>query len=131
MASIADVRSIALGLPEVVEGDHGHDHLTGWKVAGKAFVWERPLRAGDVAALEGLQERVPGGEIVAVRVPRVEKEAVLASVPGAFHVPHFAGFPAVLVELAAIPVDELRELITDGWLAQAPKRVARAYLDDA
>lgn len=131
MASIADVRSIALALPEVVEGDHGHDHLTGWKVTGKAFVWERPLRAGDVAALEGLQERVPSGEIVAVRVPSVEKEAVLASVPGAFHVPHFDGFPAVLVELAAIPVDELRELITDGWLAQAPRRVARAYLDDA
>jgi hypothetical protein len=64
-------------------------------------------------------------------VPSVEKEAVLASVPGAFHVPHFDGFPAVLVELAAIPVDELRELITDGWLAQAPRRVARAYLDDA
>jgi hypothetical protein len=131
MATLDDVRSIASALPETIEADHGHDHLPGWSVRGKAFAWERPLRARDVADLETAGSRVPPGEIVAVRVPLTEKEAVLASVPGAFHVPHFAGFPAVLVELDAIPVDQLKELITDGWLAQAPKLLARAFLDGA
>jgi len=129
MATLDDVRTVTSALPEVTEGEHGHDHLTGWKVAGKAFVWVRPLRPRDVADLEARGEPVPAGEIVAVRVPVTEKEAVLATVAGAFHVPHFDGFAAVLVELAAIDVAELRELVTDGWLAQAPKRVAKAFLD--
>jgi hypothetical protein len=131
VATLADVRAIATALPEVVEAEHGHDHLTGWRVHGRAFVWERPLRARDVADLESRGDRVPPGDIVAVRVPSVEKEAVLASVPGAFHVPHFNGFPAVLVELAAITEAELRELITDGWIELAPKRLAKAFLDGA
>lgn len=131
MATVQDLRSIAEALPEVTAGEHGHDHLTGWSVRGKAFVWERPLRQRDIAALDAAGERVPSGEIFAVRVPNEDKEAVLASVTGAFHVPHFNGFPAVLVELDAIAVDELRELITDGWIAQAPKTLAKAFLDGA
>lgn len=131
MATFEDARSIASALPEAIEGEHGHDHWTGWSVRGKAFAFERQLRPKDVADLERLGERVPTGEIIAVRVPAADKEAVLASVPGAFDIPHFSGYPAVLVELAAIPVDELRELITDGWIVQAPKRLAKAFLDGA
>lgn len=131
MATIDDVRAIASALPEVVEEAHGHEHLTGWKVHGKAFAWERPLRARDVADLEAAGARVPEDPIVAVRVPMADKEAVLASVRGVFHVPHFNGFPAVLVELSAAAEDELRELITDAWIAQAPKRLAKAFLDGA
>ncbi|WGL50729.1 hypothetical protein P5P86_12220 [Nocardioides sp. BP30] len=131
MATLDDVRSIATSLPEVVEGTQGHDHMTGWSVRGRSFVWERPLRQRDIADLTGAGERVPGGDIVGVRVAGADKEAVLASVPGAFHVPHFTGYPAVLVELEAIPVDQLREVITDGWIAQAPKGLAKAFLDGA
>jgi hypothetical protein len=72
---------------------------------------------------------VPDGELAGVRVPAVDKEAVLATVPAAFDIPHFRGFPAVLVELDRIGLDELRELVTDGWVMQAPKRLAREYLD--
>ena len=45
-----------------------------------------------------------------------------------FTTPHFDGYPAVLVRLDRISVDELGELITDAWLARAPKRLAQAYL---
>jgi hypothetical protein len=38
-----------------------------------------------------------------------------------FTEPHYNGFPAVLVRLAAVEVDELEELITDAWRCQAPK----------
>ncbi|HVX55222.1 MmcQ/YjbR family DNA-binding protein [Nocardioides sp.] len=127
MATLDDVRALALALPEAVEStSYGS---VAWKVRGKTFVWERPLRQRDVADLEALGERVPEGELAGVRVPAADKEAVLATVPAAFDIPHFRGFPAVLVELDRVDLDELRELITDGWVMQAPKRLAREYLD--
>jgi hypothetical protein len=126
MATLHDVRALALALPEAVEStSYGS---VAWKVRGKTFVWERPLRPRDVADLGALGERVPDGELVGVRVPAPDKEAVLATVPAAFDIPHFHGFPAVLIELDRIDVEELRELVTDGWATQAPKRLARAYL---
>ena len=36
------------------------------------------------------------------------------------------GYPAILVRLAAIGEDELRELILDGWRIQAPKDLVKA-----
>ena len=45
-----------------------------------------------------------------------------------FTTPHFDGYPAILVRLADIGVPELTELITDAWLAQAPKTLIKAFL---
>jgi hypothetical protein len=45
-----------------------------------------------------------------------------------FTTPHFDGYPMVLVQLAAIEATELRELITDAWLAQAPKTLVKTFL---
>jgi hypothetical protein len=42
--------------------------------------------------------------------------------------PHFDGYPMVLVRLAAIGIAELTELVTDAWLAQAPKTLVKAFL---
>ncbi len=36
-------------------------------------------------------------------------------------------FPAVLVRLAAVDVDELAELVTDAWRCQAPKKLVKEY----
>ena len=62
-------------------------------------------------------------------VPDLEdKEALLASDPGKFFTtPHYDGYPAVLVDLAAIDVDELWELIVDSWRIKAPPKVLREY----
>jgi hypothetical protein len=38
-----------------------------------------------------------------------------------FTEPHYNGFPAVLVRLAAVTARELRPLITEAWRCQAPK----------
>ena len=58
-----------------------------------------------------------------------EKEALLQSDPKKFFTtPHYDGYPAVLVNLRAIGVKELRELITESWCTRAPKRVLAAYL---
>jgi len=37
------------------------------------------------------------------------------------------GFPAVLIRLAAIDVDELEELIVDAWRCQAPRAVVKEF----
>jgi hypothetical protein len=55
-----------------------------------------------------------------------EKEALLTSNPDAFlTVPHYDGYPIVLVNLDKIDHDELRELITDSWLIKAPPKLRR------
>ena len=47
------------------------------------------------------------------------------------YTPHFDGYPAILVQLENISVDDLRELIVEAWLVRAPKRLAKAFLDEA
>jgi hypothetical protein len=57
------------------------------------------------------------------------KEALLGSFPEQFFaIPHFDGYPAVLVRLDAIDAELLREVVTDAWLLRAPKRLAEAWL---
>jgi hypothetical protein len=46
-----------------------------------------------------------------------------------FTTPHFNGYPAILVRLELITIDDLTELITEAWLARAPKRLVTAYLN--
>ena len=123
MATLEDVRRIALSLPETVEVDELR-----FQVRKKSFCWERPLRPRDVADLEQLGQRIPTGELLGVRVPSDEKEELLASVEAFFTIPHFDGFPAVLLELARVDADELTEIVTDAWLVQAPKRLAKEFL---
>jgi hypothetical protein len=126
VATWDEVRRIALALPETTEGSSFG--LTAWKVKDKGFVWERPLRRADLAALGS---RAPDGPILGVRVEHVGlKEAHLAANPDAlFTTPHFDGYPAVLVRLDRIELTDLEELIVDAWLCRAPKRLVQRYLD--
>ena len=121
-----DVRRLALGLPETSE--RTSRELRGWCVRDKQFVWERPLRRADLAALGA---GAPDGPILGARVEHLgAKEALLASDPGVFFTtPHFDGYPAVLVRLERIAPAELEEIVVEAWLARAPKRLAKAYLD--
>jgi hypothetical protein len=125
VATWDDVRRIALELPETSEGVSRD--LRHWRVKDKGFVWERPLRRAD---LEALGEAAPDGPILGARVEHlVAKEALLADDPSVFFTtPHFDGYPAVLVRLERIGLDDLREVIVEAWLARAPKRLAEAYL---
>ena len=127
MGTWDDVRRLALALPETSE--RSSRGLAQWLVRDKLFVWERPLRKADLAALG---DAAPGGPILGARVEHlVAKEALLADDPGVFFTtPHFDGYPAILVRLDRIPAADLEEVIVEAWLARAPKRLADAYLGE-
>ena len=73
----------------------------------------------------------PTGPVLAAHVADVGvKDALVADNPVVyFTTSHFDGYPAVLIQLALIDKSELKEVLVDGWLARAPKRLARQYLD--
>jgi hypothetical protein len=126
VAQWTDVRRLALALPETTECDSAGTRQ--WRVKDKLFVWERPLRKADLVALG---EATPSGPILAARVADlVEREALLAENPEVcFTTPHFDGYPAVLVRLDRVRRAALRELVTEAWLARAPKRLVATFTD--
>lgn len=126
MAGWEDVRAMALGLPQTNE--RLSRELRQWLVREKLFVWERPLRRADLAALGN---HAPDGPILGARVEHVAaKEALIGDDPATFFTtPHFDGYPAILVRLDRISLDDLHEVIVEAWLVRAPKRLADAYFD--
>ena len=126
MASWDDVRRLALALPETTE--RLSRDLRQWRVRDKLFVWERPLRRAD---LEALGSSAPDGPILGASVEHLgAKEALIGDDPTVFFTtPHFDGYPAILVRLDRIAVDDLQEVIVEAWLARAPNRLAKAYVD--
>ena len=126
MATWEDVRRLSLALPDTSE--RLSRDLRQWRVHDKLFVWERPLRRAD---LEALGNDAPEGPILGARVEHLgAKEALVADDPTVFFTtPHFDGYPAILVRLDRITLDDLHELIVEAWLARAPKRLAKAYID--
>jgi hypothetical protein len=121
-----DVHRLALGLPET--GERMSRDLRQWRVKDKLFVWERPLRRREI---EALGSDVPDGAILGARVEHLgAKEALLADDPHVFFTtPHFDGYPAILVRLDRITVEDLEEVVTEAWLARAPNRLANEYLE--
>lgn len=126
VVSIDDAGRMAMELPEVVQSERRGQ--VAWSVAGKTFAWERLFSKADIRRFGA--EQPPDGPILAVRVEDLgEKEAVLAAGPrGFFTIPHFDGYPAVLVQLRAATKTSLREALLDGWLACAPPGLAQEHM---
>jgi hypothetical protein len=110
MVTENDVRRVALSLPETTEKpSYG---TPGFRVKDRLFA--RIREEGDLlvwVADEG------------------EKRGLVASEPEKFFTtPHYDGHPTVLVRIAAVDEDELRELLTESWRLRAPRKLA-AQLD--
>jgi hypothetical protein len=123
MASRADVRRIALSLPDVAEGDPKFAFGVMNKGKSKGFCWEWMER------VEAKKPRVANPEVLAVRVPNLDAKEILLMADAAkfFTEPHYDGFPAILVRLKAIGRAELRELLIQAWATQAPKTLVAEF----
>jgi hypothetical protein len=123
VADQGDVRRIALSLPETSEGEGQFGFAVSNKGKLKGFVWVWMER------IHPRKPRVPNPEVLAVRVPNLDvKEMLLQSDTETFFTePHYHGFPAVLVRLPRIGLDELTHLIAEAWCCQAPRALVDAY----
>ena len=111
MASEADLRAIALSLPEVDERS-SYGNRPSWKVRGRGFVGIWKDEASAVITIEDL----------AVRHGMLENEPEKF-----FTTSHYGDGPRLLVRLERVNVAELRELVTDSWRAYAPEDVVAAF----
>ena len=118
-----DVRRIALSLPETSESEDRFAFSVRNGGKDKGFAWNWMER------VEPKEPKVPRHDVLAVRVAnQVEKEMLLKSDPSKFFTePHYNGFPAILVRLPAIDVDELAELLTDAWRCQASRALVKEF----
>lgn len=98
----------AEGLPEVVEGtSYGTPSLQ--------------LR-------KKLLCRVKDADTVVVMCPLEEKEMLMEADPQLyFETAHYKGWPAMLVRIHEIPLDQLRTRLERAWLMRAPKSLAKAW----
>jgi hypothetical protein len=64
------------------------------------------------------------GERLVLKIDLAEREALLQMQPSTFTVtPHYEPYPLVLIRLETVDPLELRELITEAWRQEAPKRL--------
>lgn len=118
MATLSDAKRIASKLPGV---ESGLGVRVKDKVKGFAWPWNERV--------DPKKPRVPNLSVLAIRTANLEeKEMLIASDPEKFFTePHYNNFPAVLVRLDKIEMDELEELLTDAWRRLAPKALVRDF----
>ena len=123
MPDLNDVQRIVLSLPQTIveEDQSAFSVMHKGKHRGIAWLW--PER------IQPKKPRVPNREVLAVRVYDIqEKDMFLATRPTTlFTEPHYDGYPVVLVRLAVIEIDELRELLVNAWRCQAPPALVKSF----
>src|SRR5688572_1440909 len=61
-----------------------------------------------------------------VMIDVLEREALMQEDPETFYVtPHYQDWPAMLVNLERVDLQELRELLIESWRRKAPKRLLK------
>jgi hypothetical protein len=107
MITVADVRHIAAALPRSYE----------------VVVRDRiKFRVGQLVYVAFSRDET----VMGVGFPKEERAAMVAAEPDKFMLPRESEmrFNWILVRLDAIDLDELRELVIDGWRLCVPKSVA-------
>ncbi len=103
------VRQFALTLPGVEEStSYG---TPAFKVRGKLFV-----------------RKHQDGESLVIKVEPTERAMRIKSDPETFHITdHYLNTPWVLVRIASVAREDLRDLLTESWRQSAPKRLLTEY----
>ena len=113
MVTIEDVRALARELPRTEE----------------ALVRDRvKFRVGSIVYLAFSRDET----LMGFAFPKEEREALVGSEPDKFSMPGTSDlrYNWVVVRLAAIDHEEMRELVLDAWRMVVPKRVAKEHLGD-
>lgn len=129
-----DVHDICRGLPETWFGTSWGDVPT-WLVPlkvrgdkGRGFVLHRSPHKSALDPETGEMY----DDLLVIRTADADDKQALVEADGPFFtIEHFRGFNAVLVQqsrLGEVTRDELAEVITDAWLATAPKKLVREFL---
>ncbi len=121
----ADVGEIARSLPEVTS-ELAWGDLPAFKVRGKAFIIYRGPRPDAVDAAGEMID-----DVIVISCAADDKQAIISDDSPFFSTAHFDGYHSVLLresEIGGISKAELTEVITDAWLARAPKRLAQTWL---
>lgn len=123
MVTQDDVRRIAMEFPGVVEGTDRFAFSVVNKGKEKAFAWVWLER------LEPKKARIPQPNVLAVRVGgEDDKDFLVHAAPEVFFTePHYNGFPAILIRLENIAVDQLETMLIEAWHYQAPKALIAEY----
>lgn len=123
MADLADLERIALSLPETIQEEGRLAYVVHHKGKNKAIAWVWLERVDPKKA------RIPNPEVIAIRVRNnAEKEMLVEAEPAKFFTePHYNGFPAILVRLAAVDADELAMLLHNAWRCQAPPALVKSF----
>jgi hypothetical protein len=105
-SAFAKLKAAADGLPEVEEStSYGTPSL---KVRKKSFC------------------RIKDADTVVLMCPLEEKELLMEAAPELYYeTDHYKGWPAVLVRIHMIPMDELRLRMRRAWTMYAPKKLAK------
>jgi hypothetical protein len=130
-ARVSDVHAICSELPEVELGTSWGDrptYLVKQSPRPRGFVLVRAPRKDAIDPATGEEYQ----DLWVIRTPSAEDKAALVDADGPFFtIDHFRGFNAVLLQrsrIGEVDVDELREVLTDAWLAVAPKSLAKRFL---
>jgi hypothetical protein len=112
MATIEQVRQLALSLPRTTEG---------------LVRDEVRFRVGQIVYLGFSRDET----LMGFAFPKEERAALIASDPDKFQMPRQSDqrWNWVVVQLAALDDAEMRELVLDAWRMVVPKSVAAAHLD--
>ena len=130
MATMADLDKLAMAMPQTTK-EVSDDGRPSYLVHGKMYCFHRGRRPDAVDPDTG--ERM--ADVLMFRVAdEGVKELFLSDGRGVFFTtPHFNGYPAILMrirDLGRLEPDELRDTVVDAWLTRAPKRVAKAWLEE-
>lgn len=118
---------MVLSLPETIEDANafGFSVSNKGKQKGIAWLWRERVHPK--------KRKVPNPGVIAVPVADLgEKELLLAAHPGwLFTEPHYNGYAVVLVRLAEVNRDELRDLLINAWCCAAPAALVEVYKSTA
>ena len=126
MIKLDAVAAFASQLPGVTVGAKWGRRT--WMVGDHGFAWERAFSKADLARFGAATP--PAGDIVAIMVESLDaKDALLAIGPrGFFTIPHFNGYPAVLIALRAARAADVRAATKEAWrvaTSAKPRRAAK------